>query len=75
MIVLENGGVLLEPAKTIPEFIDSLIDDMDDKIDDYTGSLKRSDDLIDIVEYNARIKELRAWRNSLKELKAEHEEG
>ena len=70
MEILENGGVLLEQAKTIPEFIDTLIDDIDDTIADYRETLLEDNDRA----YIAIISELKRWRKSLKELKAEYEE-
>ena len=71
MEILENGRVLLERSKTIPEFIDTLISDIDDTIDDYRDTLRKKDN---DRAYIAIISELKRWRKSLKELKAEYEE-
>lgn len=70
MEILENGAILLEQAKTIPEFIDSLLSDIDDTISDYRETLREDNDRA----YIAIISELKRWRKSLVELKAEYEE-
>lgn len=65
---------MLYQRRNVPDFIDELIDGMNDSIDDYTSTLKNTSSLVDEMKLKGRIDELKAWRKSLKQLKEEYSE-
>lgn len=60
--------------KNIPEFIDVLVDDMEDYIDDYKGTrVKLSPSDVKRYKLTGRILELASWVECLKDLRKEYE--
>lgn len=56
---------------TKEELLDSIIEDMDDTIDDYKATLKGTPSLVDEMKLKGRIAELKAWRKSLSDIREE----
>ena len=65
---------VMSKSRNITDFIDRLIEDMTDSIDDYRGSRSNAFSKTLQRNYSVRIDELIDWINSLRKLRKEYEE-
>lgn len=62
-----------EPTTT-RSYLEGLIEDLKDSIDDYKDTMKRTDSRIERYEYRIRCDELKRWKKSLEILLEELED-
>ena len=68
-----SGICASRQTNNITDFIDHLIEDMEDSIDDYKDSRSTTYNRIESAKYTGRILELSHWITSLKDLRKEYE--